>query len=254
MNCIFCSKPVENSSLEHIVPESLGNEHYTLALGAICRSCNNSFSDFEGKALGKSMLGFERARLGIATKKGNAAQAQSHNIKFVGNKSFKKNFVTVSGIEEKDIEEITEDGQLKVRILDFDKSDMATAKLVLKIGMESIFQSRRRLIYNKYDFTELKEHLTKVNNENWPILTIRKPDGFISVPRFMDNKRLKQIGCEILFKEIDQETLLLCLRYSVLYYVVNLRSRSIAWAAAFMKAEEMAQLYPKHLRKRILKH
>ncbi len=170
MSCIFCDNEVAKNSEEHIVPESLGNLYYILNDGVICGSCNNSFSDFEEKALGKTMLAFERTRLGIVTKKGKAAQAQSHNIKFVGDPNFRKNRVTVYGIDEKDIEEVTPEGIIKVRIPDFDKSEMATSKLLLKIGLESLHQSRRK-IFKRHNFIDLKEHLNKVNNNNWPILT-----------------------------------------------------------------------------------
>jgi hypothetical protein len=251
MDCIFCGKPVVDSSKEHIVPESLGNTHYILQEGFICRKCNNSFSDFEEKALGRTMLGFERSRLGIVTKKGKAAQAQSHNIKFVGDKKFRKNIVTVFGIEEKDIESVAEDGSIKIKILDFDKSDMATSKLLLKIGLESLFQSQRGT-FKTHDFTELKEHLTKVNNDNWPILTAStKLEGFQSIPRFMDKKRLKDFRCEILYKEIDENSLLLNFRYSVLSYIVNLKSRSIDWTIPFFKADHLTNLYPEHLKNKL---
>lgn len=251
MNCIFCLNTVKERSLEHIVPESLGNLYYILEMGSICRQCNNSFSEFEEKALGKTMLGFERSRMGIPTKKGKAAQAKSRNIKFTGDPAFRKNFINISGLEQKDIEEIGEDGTIKVKIIDFDKSDMATSKLILKIGLESLFQSQRR-IYNSYDFSELRDHLNKVNNNNWPILTTKEPlEGFISVPRFMDKKRLKDIRCEILYKCIDKENALLQFKYTVLSYVVNLSSRDIKWAIPYLERDKMAMLYPEHLRKKV---
>jgi len=253
MNCIFCGKVVESPSKEHIVPESLGNDYYILEQGFICGKCNNSFSDFEDKALSKTMLGFERVRLGIITKKGNAAQSQSRNIKVVGDKKFRQNIITVYGLEEKDIEDLG-DGSFTIKVLDFDKSDMATSKLLLKIGLESLFQSQRP-IYKNNNFQELREHLNKVNNNNWPILTTsnKSPalNGFKSSPRFIDKKRLKDIRCKILFKEIDEETLLLNFRYSVLSYVVNLKSRSIDWCIPFFKVDNLANLYPEHLKKKL---
>jgi len=252
--CIFCEQPVELDSVEHIVPESLGNLNYILQSGSICRDCNNSFSEFEDKALSKTMLGFERSRLGIATKKGKAAQAQSHNIKFVGDKKFRKNIVTVYGLEEKDIEEVMPDGSFKVKIMDFDKSDMATVKLLLKIGLESLYQSQRA-IFKANDFTDLKQYLTKVNNKDWPILTVSNNssalNGFFSIVRFLNKKRLKNIKCEILYKQIDNNVLLFNFRYSVLSYVVNLRSRSIDWVKPFMDVDKMALLYPEYLMKKL---
>jgi hypothetical protein len=43
--CIFCKKDASASrSVEHIVPESLGNEQHTLPPGVVCDSCNNYFA------------------------------------------------------------------------------------------------------------------------------------------------------------------------------------------------------------------
>lgn len=252
MSCIFCGEPVVNLSIEHIVPESLGNIDYILEPGRICAECNNSFSDFEDKALSKTMLGFERSRLGVATKKGKAAQAQSHNIKFVGDKKFRKNVVTIYGLDETNIESVGKDGSLTIKIMDFDKSDMATSKLLLKIGLESLYQSQRA-IFKANSFKDLKDYLIKINNNNWPILTIAKqPEGFRSVPRFNDKKRLKNIHCEILFKEVDSQTLLLNFRYGVLSYLVNLKSRAINWTQPYFKNDNLANLYPEYLKKKVM--
>lgn len=43
--CIFCNKDASSSrSLEHIIPESLGNEEHTLPPGVVCDACNNYFA------------------------------------------------------------------------------------------------------------------------------------------------------------------------------------------------------------------
>ena len=45
MNCIFCQQESSNSkSIEHIIPESLGNKHHILWKGAVCDKCNNYFA------------------------------------------------------------------------------------------------------------------------------------------------------------------------------------------------------------------
>lgn len=45
MNCIFCQQDSSNSkSIEHIIPESLGNKHHILWKGAVCDKCNNYFA------------------------------------------------------------------------------------------------------------------------------------------------------------------------------------------------------------------
>jgi len=42
MRCIFCKNPSDNSvSVEHIIPESLGNISHILPKGWVCDTCNN---------------------------------------------------------------------------------------------------------------------------------------------------------------------------------------------------------------------
>lgn len=45
MNCIFCHKDSSTSkSVEHIIPESLGNKLHILPKGYVCDECNNYFA------------------------------------------------------------------------------------------------------------------------------------------------------------------------------------------------------------------
>ena len=45
MNCIFCKHISDNSiSIEHIIPESLGNKEHTLPQGIVCDRCNKYFA------------------------------------------------------------------------------------------------------------------------------------------------------------------------------------------------------------------
>ncbi len=45
MRCIFCKASSEQSlSVEHIIPESLGNINHTLPKGVVCDTCNNYFA------------------------------------------------------------------------------------------------------------------------------------------------------------------------------------------------------------------
>lgn len=45
MECLFCNNNTDESkSVEHIIPESLGNIEHTLPRGLVCDGCNNYFS------------------------------------------------------------------------------------------------------------------------------------------------------------------------------------------------------------------
>jgi hypothetical protein len=45
MYCLFCKENSDNStSIEHIIPESLGNKDHILSRGIVCDTCNNYFA------------------------------------------------------------------------------------------------------------------------------------------------------------------------------------------------------------------
>lgn len=71
MECIFCHKDSSTSkSIEHIIPESLGNKHYFLPKGYVCDVCNHYFSiKIEKELLSQSYFISMRSRNEILTKK-----------------------------------------------------------------------------------------------------------------------------------------------------------------------------------------
>ncbi len=72
MRCLFCKAPSHNAkSVEHIIPESLGNGRHVLPRGAICDSCNNYFSrEVEGPLLSHRSFRNSRAWYREPSKKG----------------------------------------------------------------------------------------------------------------------------------------------------------------------------------------
>ena len=60
--CIFCKQDsTDSQSIEHIIPESLGNEELILDKGVVCDKCNNYFSrEIEGPVL--NLEGFKQLR------------------------------------------------------------------------------------------------------------------------------------------------------------------------------------------------
>lgn len=71
MICIFCKQPSDRSkSVEHIIPESLGNTEHVLPKGVVCDSCNNYFArKIEKPALESPLFLGQRARQMIPTKR-----------------------------------------------------------------------------------------------------------------------------------------------------------------------------------------
>lgn len=72
MECIFCHKDSSTSkSIEHIIPESLGNKDYFLPSGYVCDECNHYFAiKVEKELLSQPYFVSMRSRNGILTKKG----------------------------------------------------------------------------------------------------------------------------------------------------------------------------------------
>lgn len=78
MNCIFCHKDSSNSkSVEHIIPESLGNKHHFLPKGYVCDECNHYFAiKIENNLLSQPYFVSLRHRNEILTKKGKLVRQQ----------------------------------------------------------------------------------------------------------------------------------------------------------------------------------
>jgi hypothetical protein len=250
-NCIFCDNEIKKSSIEHIVPESLGNESYVMRPNSICGDCNNSFSKFEAEAIPKTILGLERARLGIKTKKGKPATGEVQEIKFIAHKDLKKNFITAHGVTEEHIVGINEeDNTFQIKVPAFDKNAMPTSKLLLKIGVESIHQSQLKL-YRQVDFTELKKYLTKKDNTDWPFITSQTIlDSFKSIVTYTDKYNLKKFDCYLNYAHVNSRTLLFQFKYGGAHFITNLVDRNIEWATKYLETDKNARLYPEHLGQR----
>jgi hypothetical protein len=71
MRCIFCKGESSGSrSVEHIIPEALGNVEHVLPLGVVCDTCNNYFArKIEGPLLQTLWFKHARSRQGIRNKR-----------------------------------------------------------------------------------------------------------------------------------------------------------------------------------------
>lgn len=74
MNCLFCKNDSSQSrSVEHIIPESLGNKEHVLRPGVVCDDCNNYFAlKVEKPLLEQPYFQSVRARNEIQNKKGRS--------------------------------------------------------------------------------------------------------------------------------------------------------------------------------------
>jgi hypothetical protein len=72
MHCIFCKADSTSSrSVEHVIPESLGNTEHTLHAGVVCDKCNNYFAhSVEGPLLSDPYFRQKRFQSVVMSKKG----------------------------------------------------------------------------------------------------------------------------------------------------------------------------------------
>lgn len=72
MRCIFCkSDSTKSRSIEHIIPESLGNIEHVLPRGVVCDTCNNYFArKVEGPLLETPWFRHARSRQWVPNKRG----------------------------------------------------------------------------------------------------------------------------------------------------------------------------------------
>ncbi|WP_159887021.1 HNH endonuclease [Paenibacillus puerhi] len=83
--CLFClRRDVSFLKIEHVIPESLGNDDLVLPLGYVCDSCNQYFgSKIEGEALNNPPFNIERVAANIKTKKKKSPLAQLDSNLFI---------------------------------------------------------------------------------------------------------------------------------------------------------------------------
>jgi HNH endonuclease len=73
MRCLFCKlESAQSRSVEHIIPEALGNIEHVLPRGIVCDNCNNYFArKVEGPLLETPWFRHVRSRQWVQNKRGN---------------------------------------------------------------------------------------------------------------------------------------------------------------------------------------
>lgn len=149
MNCIFCKSDTTSSkSIEHIIPESLGNKSHTLPKGVVCDKCNNYFaSKIEKMVLELPYFLSLRGRNEIETKKGKIPGIPG----FISGKStnelqirFATDNIIEVNIENKSLFEKVQKGEVKELyipvITDPPENNIHVSKLLGKIAIEALAQ------------------------------------------------------------------------------------------------------------------
>ena len=164
--CIFCKEDSSNSkSIEHIIPESLGNTEHILPKGVVCDKCNNYFArKIEKKVLEYSSFQLDRFHMSIPSKKGRVPSA-------FGLMTTSSSFSPITLYKDKDMRmsfEIREDveipkkGSMIIPALSYLQNkysegeisdDNLLTRFIAKIAFESLVYKSIVSIENIYDDT-----------------------------------------------------------------------------------------------------
>lgn len=218
MRCIFCKKcSCDSKSVEHIIPESLGNKHNVLPKGVVCDECNNYFAiKIEKPVLNMPYFRSLRARQMIENKKGKIPPFVGYTAKKEGidiNFSTKK-IINVTVNDEKSWNTIQHHHELYMPLIfEPPRDNIYLSKFLGLIALEALAQRVSSIENWQEDFIENKS-LDELRNfvrygkgyNMWPYL-IRKIDNEKQIHYCKEFKSLLQKMNEYDFLIPDEPSL-----------------------------------------------
>lgn len=201
MKCIFCKNLSDNCvSIEHIIPESLGNKEHVLPKGVVCDTCNNYFAvKIEKPLLELPYFRSARFRNDIENKKGRPTLDKGimGGIVSVGKDEHGLHIISENPTVAKGII----DGSIKHMILPYNSepeiNNINISKFLCKAALES-------LIYRVEPVQEWLDEIT----EHPQLDTIRNYVRYGSKPKFWEyhQRRIYQEGDEFFNENVSSET------------------------------------------------
>jgi hypothetical protein len=231
--CIFCNNSGPFSSVEHIVPESLGNDIFILGKGWVCDKCNNTISAFEGRAISKSIIGIERCRLGVITKKKKPARSETYKMAWFAEPDQPQN--VLSAETDWAIYPVLWNNDFsggKIAIPIHDESCEDIARLLLKIGLEVTAVASQAMHPDlQRDFFEAKSYVLGLCKDPWPYLLIRTSGIESHLKSILENfpqehDYIRSLGFDIYIHMIEGE-IIIFFCYGYFSAGISLSNRSI---------------------------
>jgi hypothetical protein len=173
MNCLFCKHNSDNSkSIEHIIPESLGNKDHILPKGFVCDSCNQYFAlKIEKPLLEQPYFINARHRARIENKKGRIPAENAIIISPELAKaavSFEKDNKTIINIYDKDQADrifSSPQGAMIIPILSYpDSRNKILSRFLAKVAVEALLYYLLKEegwideVMNKSELDEIKSY------------------------------------------------------------------------------------------------
>lgn len=241
MRCIFCKNNSDNTkSIEHIVPESLGNKEHVMPKGAVCDKCNSYFAlKIEKPALDTDFFKHLRFRSGIESKKGKIPPGKgiipltndfpeiylpkhSNNIEVVLNKEsyelirqgkIKQMYVPMSS-------PFPEDNQDISRLL----AKIAYEFLILRLSEKDI--DTREFVIDEEGLQPIRNYVRyNPKNENW-VYSVRKIYEEDENFYLKDGKSVDMVfECDFLYT--NEMELYFVIAFKGVEFVINMAGSSI---------------------------
>lgn len=185
MRCLFCKNDSTNSkSVEHIVPESLGNKTLTLPLGYVCDTCNNYFArKVEKPFMEIPDIKQMRFQLDVPNKKNKIPKINGLLDNGVHMKISKKlvnnELVYIMEVEPEDIQKIFFNNPAVFFTPAFTneteiKDDKTISRFIAKIALEALADRLKPIekslddIIDDNSYEDIRNHARYGKIDNWP--------------------------------------------------------------------------------------
>lgn len=245
MKCIFCKEISNNSkSVEHIIPESLGNKSHILKGGIVCDKCNNYFSiKIEKVVLEQSYFKNLRHRNLIFTKKRKLPpqkaflvyEEQQNNIDIISSHSD----ILHINVENKQLFKLISDGiinKIYVPIINTPEThNLYLSKLLGKIAIEAFAEKIKNTenwneeFINHEGFDELRNYVRFGKGKYWPykMRKVYEEESRDNIKKKEDSETLLQTIHEYDFLYIENKYLYFICIIMGIEYTINVGDKSL---------------------------
>lgn len=237
--CIFCGGAGPFTSVEHIIPESLGNQLVILAKGWGCDSCNNKLSKIESRVLQNSILGLERCRLGIITKKRKPATSSIHGITWIAEPTKPPNHMSaIADWANYPILWNPKNSTARIAFPLHDETCSDISRFLLKIGVEITAVAKYFGHPDIHaDLDQARNFILGKSSKPWPYFILRSDkvkkhltSVFIYDKYASDYMQLYGFD---LFLHLINEEIVLFFSYGFFFAGISLTSRDTGWINVF---------------------
>ena len=263
MYCLFCkSITAESRSIEHIIPESLGNTEHILPVGFVCDRCNNYFSrEVEGPLLDTPYFRHFRYSALIKNKKGYPPRIRGLHIQSLVRVDFFPDMdgsgPSIGAAYLHDETRLTDSLASSncgtfIALVPTEPCDRLVSRFLAKVAIEALALRcphhnpelvDSEIVHNK-QFDPLHDYARRGSTDLWPFQKrkIYPPDHIFTEPGFEPHTILH----EWTFLYTSQLELYFILALFGTEYVLNMGGRDIAgYAAWLLENAQKSPLYPR---------